>query len=238
MSLVQLPHWGRKDHPVLLNLMIRSTLIYRNTLFKCSGILPRSHLIVRGLGSLDIWHIISHSPHTGWKDSCSPAKPDDLIYTDLQECILWMLRHPAKSSFDYSQTSVIWYSIWNLSLTPHRRKGSSCPAQPHDLIHPDLQAYIVRVIKQPTESSFDHLRAWVIWYLICNLSLTPLRFKGSCSPAQSHDSIYTDIQEYIVQVFRHPTKSSFDYSGALVIWYLICNLSLTPHRQKGFILPC
>jgi len=126
--------------------MIWSTLIYRNTFFEWSDILPTSH--------------------------CSCA---------------W----------------VIWYLISNLSLTPPRLQGSSSPAQPHDLIYVDWQECIVQMLRHLSKSSFDRSGAWVIWYLIYNLLLTPPRLEGSFCPAQPHDPTYTDLQEYIVQVFRH-----------------------------------
>ena len=74
----------------------------------------------------------------------------------------------------------------------------------------------------------DALWAWVIWYLRCNLSITTLTQEGSSCPAQPHDLIYTDLQEYIIQVSGIITKSSFNCLWAQVIWYLMYNLSLTP----------
>ena len=268
--------------------------LHRSTRIHCVNVMALCHVLIwlfRCFGNLisDMESRTHPTQAEGIILSCSTSDP---IYTDLAEYILPKLWHPAKFLFDHAGAWVIWYLIWNLSLTPCRPKGSSCPAQPHDPMYPDLREYIVQVIKHPTESTFDHLRAWVIWHLICNLSITTLRQKGSSCPAkhqdpiytnlqeyilaklwhpakslydysgawvlwypiwnlslpphrlegsscppQHHDSIYTDIQEYIVQVFRHLTKSSFDYSGALVIWYLICNLSLPPCQLEGSSCP-
>ena len=93
------------------------------------------------------------------------------------------------------------------------------------------------MIRYPIKFWFDCSGAWLSLYQLFNLSITPQRLVGSCTPTKSHDPIYTNLWWYFVALFRHPTKSSFDCSWAWLSWYKQYILGMISWRLVGSCCP-
>jgi len=115
--------------------------------------------------------------------------------------------------------------------------GSCCPPQAHDPIYTDLPEYIHWIFRLPTQSWFHCLEHWLTSSMLFIASIGWWELTGSCCPPQAHDPIYTDLQHYIVWMFRHPIKFPFDCSGAWLSSYQLYNLSITSQRLDGSCYP-